>query len=439
MPTIAIIGAGPGMGLAIARTFGSRGFDVALIARTKDKLQTLVDQLGQEGITAEAFPADVLDRPSLTAALGAIKARFGGIDVLEYSPAPHSPVPGHVLAAPSEVTVDNLQPQIEYLSTDDPIRVFQQLATAASLAPGRIELVAGRGSSTITFPLFDQDEHDYDVLYASKLDLLMAVNAGEKVTWHGPHRRRPLQDVTVFPRPEEPLKIWLGTGGSPDSVQRAVELGLPMFLGILGGTPEHWARYGHAYRDAWTASGHPAERADIAVAVHGFVRRVRLHGPFDLPGARAPHDGRGHGRTGPPRPLTRRPRRAVRPRRHGLRRRPRRDRRPHPPPARTARPHPPDPPDGRRRHAPARLPARHRTPRHEGASTDPRRAGTTVSRSATRPDRLRAGRQFWLWAKSPYTDGCSVQSGGIDGDQWAMPLCLFGPGARAQRVTMLGV
>lgn len=109
------------------------------------------------------------------------------------------------------------------------------------------------------------------MLYASKLALLMAVNAGENVTWHGPHRRRPLQDATVFPRPEEPLKIWLGTGGSPDSVHRAVESGLPMFLGILGGTPEHWARYGHAYRAAWAESGHPAEKADIAVSMHGFV------------------------------------------------------------------------------------------------------------------------------------------------------------------------
>lgn len=109
------------------------------------------------------------------------------------------------------------------------------------------------------------------MLYASKLALLMAVNAGENVTWRGPHRKRPLQDVTVFPRPEAPLKIWLGTGGSPDSVYRAVELGLPMFLGVLGGTPEHWAQYGHAYRAAWAEAGHPAERADIAVAVHGFV------------------------------------------------------------------------------------------------------------------------------------------------------------------------
>ncbi|GAA1857912.1 SDR family NAD(P)-dependent oxidoreductase [Actinomadura bangladeshensis] len=114
MPTLAIVGAGPGMGLAIARTFGGRGFDVALIARTKEKLETLVDQLGQEGVTAAGFPADILDPASLTDALAAAEARFGGIDVLEYSPAPHSPVPGLTLAAPSQVTVDNLQPMIEY-------------------------------------------------------------------------------------------------------------------------------------------------------------------------------------------------------------------------------------------------------------------------------------------------------------------------------------
>ncbi|MGW3690432.1 SDR family NAD(P)-dependent oxidoreductase [Streptomyces sp. NPDC005125] len=114
MPTLAIVGAGPGMGLAIARTFGARGFNVALLARTPKKLDDLVAQLETEGITAAAFRADVLDRPSLTTALDAARAHFGSIDVLEYSPAPHSPVPGFTMAAPSEVTVDNLQPQIEY-------------------------------------------------------------------------------------------------------------------------------------------------------------------------------------------------------------------------------------------------------------------------------------------------------------------------------------
>lgn len=160
---------------------------------------------------------------------------------------------------------------VTVLSTDEPIRIFQQLSTAAAIAPGRIDIVAGRGSSPITFPIFDEDENDYDMLFGSKLDLLVAMNRHEQVTWNGPHRRRPLQDMLVVPRPEEPLRIWLGTGGSPGSVMRAAELRLPMFLGILGGSPDHWAQYGHAYRKAWAEAGHPAEEADIAVAVHGFV------------------------------------------------------------------------------------------------------------------------------------------------------------------------
>ncbi|MEO3861598.1 SDR family NAD(P)-dependent oxidoreductase [Acrocarpospora sp. B8E8] len=136
MPTIAIVGAGPGLGLAIARTFAGHGFDVAVIARTKEKLQTLVAQLEAEGVRAAAFPADVLDRPSLTAALEAAGDHFGGLDVLEYSPAPHSPVPGLTMAGPTEVTVDNLQPQIEYT-------VYGALAAARAVLPAMRQAGAG--------------------------------------------------------------------------------------------------------------------------------------------------------------------------------------------------------------------------------------------------------------------------------------------------------
>lgn len=163
-----------------------------------------------------------------------------------------------------------LSTAVNVLSTDEPIRVFQQLATAAAIAPGRIEAVAGRGSSSLTFPLFDFDEADYDMLYLSKLELLVELNRSERVTWSGPHRRRPLDGAMIVPRPESPLSIWLGTGGSPESVLRAVELGLPVFLGILGGSPEYWARYGDAYRSAWREV-HDSEPADVAVAMHGFV------------------------------------------------------------------------------------------------------------------------------------------------------------------------
>ncbi len=176
-----------------------------------------------------------------------------------------------VVAAAASTRRIKLGATVSVLSTDEPIRVFQQLATAAAIAPGRIDVVAGRGSSDIMFSIFDLDERDYDMLFSSKLALLLALNSHERITWSGPHRRRPLKDALVVPRPEKPLRIWLGTGGSPESVLRAAELGVPMFLGILGGTPEHWAQYGRAYRQAWANAGHEDVRADIAVAVHGFI------------------------------------------------------------------------------------------------------------------------------------------------------------------------
>lgn len=107
MPTIAIVGAGPGMGLAIARTFGSHGYDVALIARNRAKLDDLVGRLAAESITAAAFPADVLDRDALTQALKDAAARFGGIDVLEYSPAPS--IESMTLTTPSQTTPSDVE------------------------------------------------------------------------------------------------------------------------------------------------------------------------------------------------------------------------------------------------------------------------------------------------------------------------------------------
>lgn len=222
---------------------------------------------GSYGPTAQAV-RNVLEAVKLAEDVG---LDFFGFGEHHTASMPLSSPTSLVTAAAASTGRIGLGTTVTVLSTEEPLRVFQQLATAAALAPGRIETVAGRGSSAITFPLFDLDERDYDMLYASKLELLLAANASEQVTWSGPHRQRPLQDVLIVPRPEQPLKIWLGSGGSPASVGRAVELGLPLFLGILGGTPEHWAQYGRAYRVAWSQVGHPTDAADIAVAVHGFV------------------------------------------------------------------------------------------------------------------------------------------------------------------------
>jgi alkanesulfonate monooxygenase SsuD/methylene tetrahydromethanopterin reductase-like flavin-dependent oxidoreductase (luciferase family) len=222
---------------------------------------------GGPGNTAQAI-RDALEAARLADEVG---LDFFGFGEHHTASMPLSSPTAMVNAAAVATRQIKLGTTVTVLSTDEPLRIFEQLATAAAIAPGRIETVAGRGSSAITFPLFDYDERDYDMLFASKLELLMAANRHDRVTWSGPHRKRALEDALIVPRPERPLRIWLGTGGSPSSVGRAVELGLPMFLGILGGTPQHWAQYGHAYRNAWAEVGHPAEDAGIAVAVHGFV------------------------------------------------------------------------------------------------------------------------------------------------------------------------
>jgi alkanesulfonate monooxygenase SsuD/methylene tetrahydromethanopterin reductase-like flavin-dependent oxidoreductase (luciferase family) len=220
-----------------------------------------------DGTTAQAI-RNTLEAVRVAEEVGLDYFGFGE----HHTPSMPQSSPTSMVNAAAASTHDiKLGTTVTVLSTDDPVRVFEQLATAAAIAPGRIDVVAGRGSSDITFELFDLDERDYDMLFASKFELLLAISRGERISWTGPHRQRPLSDALVVPRPEQPLKIWLGTGGSPNSVYRAAELGVPMFLGILGGTAEHWAQYGHAYRHAWDQAGHPAEAADIAVAVHGFV------------------------------------------------------------------------------------------------------------------------------------------------------------------------
>ncbi|KKD06686.1 SDR family NAD(P)-dependent oxidoreductase [Streptomyces sp. WM6386] len=201
MSTIAIVGAGPGMGLAIARTFGSRGFNVALIARTKDKLDALAEQLAGEGIMAEGFAADVLDRFSLTAALDAAKERFGTIDVLEYSPAPHSPVPGFTMAVPSEVTVENLQPQIEYT-------LYGAVAAARAVLPA----MRAAGAGTL---LFTTGGGSVD-----PLPMLGNVNAaaGALRNWVI-NLNKELSDSGVHAA-HVAINAWIGEGG-PDGISTA--------------------------------------------------------------------------------------------------------------------------------------------------------------------------------------------------------------------------
>jgi alkanesulfonate monooxygenase SsuD/methylene tetrahydromethanopterin reductase-like flavin-dependent oxidoreductase (luciferase family) len=110
-------------------------------------------------------------------------------------------------------------------------------------------------------------------LYAAKLELLLAVNAGERVTWDGPHRALPLRDALVVPRADPPMKIWLGSGGSPESSLRAGRLGIPISYGILNGTAEHWASMAATYREAGQSAGHDPATLEVSIAGHGFVAK----------------------------------------------------------------------------------------------------------------------------------------------------------------------
>ncbi|SHN15327.1 SDR family NAD(P)-dependent oxidoreductase [Cryptosporangium aurantiacum] len=148
MPTIAIVGAGPGLGLAIAQVFGRQGFGVALLSRSQEKLDGLVAQLGEAGIEAAGFAADVLDRPSLTAALAAATERFGSIDVLEYSPAPHTASPTLAMADVLDVTPENLQPQLDYYLYGAVTAANAVLPAMLAAGAGTLLFTTGAGSVT---------------------------------------------------------------------------------------------------------------------------------------------------------------------------------------------------------------------------------------------------------------------------------------------------
>ena len=158
---------------------------------------------------------------------------------------------------------------VTVLSSADPVRVFQDFATLDLLSGGRAEIMAGRGSFIESFPLFGYDLEDYDELFAEKLQLLLAIRDGERVTWSGRHRA-PLDDAGVYPRPvQDPLPVWIAVGGSPDSVVRAGTLGLPLTVAIIGGQPERFVPLIDLYRRAAAQEGH----GDLPVAIntHAFV------------------------------------------------------------------------------------------------------------------------------------------------------------------------
>ena len=214
--------------------------------RLKDLLEEieLADQVGLDvfGVGEHHRPDYVVSSPAVVLAAGAARTQR--------------------IRLTSAVTV---------LSSDDPVRVFQDFATLDLLSGGRAEIMAGRGSFIESYPLFGQDLHDYDELFAEKLDLLLRLRAREHVTWRGKHRPA-LAGQGVYPRPlQAPLPVWVAVGGTPQSVVRAGTPGLPMALAIIGGQPERFVPLVELYRESARRAGHDPATLPVSINSHGFV------------------------------------------------------------------------------------------------------------------------------------------------------------------------
>ena len=180
--------------------------------------------------------------------------------------------PAVVLAAAAVKTKQiRLSSAVTVLSSDDPVRVFQDFAHVDLLSQGRAEIMAGRGSFIESFPLFGNDLKDYNTLFAEKLELLIKLNKSEKITWQGRHRPS-IDNRGVYPRPYQPeLPIWVAVGGTPESVVRAANYGLPMAIAIIGGMPERFVSFTDLYKATYKKAGHEAGKFQLGINSHGYI------------------------------------------------------------------------------------------------------------------------------------------------------------------------
>ncbi len=180
--------------------------------------------------------------------------------------------PAVVLGAAAERTKNiKLSSAVTVLSSDDPVRVFQQFATVDLLSGGRAEIMAGRGSFIESFPLFGYDLQDYDALFSEKLEMLIELNKNEKITWQGKHTQT-INNHGVYPRPhQQKLPIWVAVGGTPESVIRAAQFGLPMAIAIIGGMPTQFTRLVKLYRDVYSKAGHDEKNLQLSINSHTYI------------------------------------------------------------------------------------------------------------------------------------------------------------------------
>ncbi len=180
--------------------------------------------------------------------------------------------PPVALAAIAAVTQRiRLSSGVTVLSSDDPVRVFQQFATVDLISNGRAEILAGRGSFIESFPLFGYNLEDYDALFAEKLELLVRLTREERIAWTGTHTQS-LHVEGIYPRPvQDPIPVWVAVGGTPQSVVRAAQYGLPLTLAIIGGGWSQFVPFTKLYRQALDAAGQDAGSAQIAINQHCYI------------------------------------------------------------------------------------------------------------------------------------------------------------------------
>jgi probable LLM family oxidoreductase len=223
-------------------------------------------ELTSDAVTPEQRLADLIEEIELADTLGLDVFAVGEHHRPDFAVSAPAVVLGTAAGRTERI---RLSSAVSVLSSDDPVRVFQQFATLDLLSHGRAEIMAGRGSFIESFPLFGYDLEDYDELFSEKLELLLRIREDERVTWSGRHRA-PLDDLPVYPRPvQDPLPVWVAVGGSPQSAVRAGALGLPLALAIIGGMPERFAPVADLHRRAAEEMGHA--RPPMSINSHGFI------------------------------------------------------------------------------------------------------------------------------------------------------------------------
>ncbi len=216
--------------------------------------------------------ADLLERIAAADHAGLDVFGIGEHHRKEFLDSAHTVI---LAAAAARTKRIRLSSAVTVLSAADPVRVFQQFATLDIISRGRAEIVVGRGSFIEAYPLFGYSLQDYDALFVEKLDLLLHIRDHETVTWKG--RFRPaLNNIAIYPRPvQDPLPIWLGVGGTPQSFVRAGTLGLPLMVAVIGGETHRFRPLVDLYREAGRKAGHSPDKLKVGLHSLGYVAESR--------------------------------------------------------------------------------------------------------------------------------------------------------------------